>query len=132
MTTTDTPATTSGLPTAKGFLPQGTPAHVCIGYNRTCKTIRLIVGARAAGLDDTLTDDQMDAIATDVNVRATGGDETRQAVRAGLLAPFSEGVDDRPEQIAEAVTQAAYRGLPFQYRTANGQTVLLVPIPIGE
>lgn len=133
MTTTAKPETTSGLPTARGFLPEGTPADVCIGYNRTCKTVRIIVGARAAGLSTRITDAQMDAVAADVNVRVPGSDNTRDAVRAGLIPPFCEATGDAdPAQIAEAVSQAAHEGLPFQYRTTTGRLILLVPIPIGE
>ncbi|MBM9510045.1 hypothetical protein [Actinacidiphila acididurans] len=127
-TTTAQPGTTSGLPTAKGFLPVGSPAHVCIGYNRACKVVRIVVPARAEGLTDAITDDEMDAIADTQNVRRPGGTDTREAVRAALLPPYAADATD--QQIAEAVEDGAQRGRPFQYRTLTGRTVLWVPIPL--
>jgi hypothetical protein len=130
VTTTAKPGTTSGLPTAKGFLPEGSPAHVCIGYNRACKVLRIALPAKADGLTYRITDDEIDAIADAQNVRRPGGDETREAVRAALLAPLAP--DASHQEISEALEDGADRGLPFQYRTHNGKTVLWVPIPVED
>lgn len=130
MTTTAKPGTTSGLPTAKGFLPEGSPAHVCIGYNRACKVLRVVLPAKSEGFTHEIADDEIDAIADAQNVRRPGGDETREAIRAALMPPF--GPDASHQQLAEAVEDGADRGLPFQYRTLAGQTVLWVPIPVED
>lgn len=130
MTTTAKPGTTSGLPTAKGFLPEGSSTHVCIGYNRACKVLRIALPAKADGLTDQISDDEIDAIADAQNVRRPGGDETREAVRAALLPPFD--ADELLTDIAGAVEDGAERGLPFQYRTRGGKTVMWVPIPVED
>jgi hypothetical protein len=130
VTTTAKPDTTSGLPTARGFLPPGTPGHDCASYNQNCKSTRLIVAGRARGFTERITDAQMDALADDIGVRRAGSDATRSKVRAGLATPLTEGTTAVPE-IAEAVAEAAHEGLPFAYRTTTGRTVLLLPIPIG-
>lgn len=123
-------ATTSGIPTAKGYLPTGTSTRDCVDHNRSCKVARIVTAALAAGLDDDITDDQMDAIADDAGVRRPGGQETREAVRHALMPPFDD--NDCNQDLAEAVLDAANDGKPFRYRTHTGRTILLLPFPASE
>jgi hypothetical protein len=119
----------SGLPTARHHFPPGTPADVCIAHNRACKVARIVATALQQHLDDTLTDEQMDAVAEAAGVNPPGSEETRAAVRHALgdaLVP-----DDANKDFWYAVT-AAGRGLPFRYRDDSGRTVLLVPIPVDR
>jgi hypothetical protein len=92
--------------------------------------LRIALPAKADGLTDQISDEQIDAIADAQNVRRPGGDETREAVRSALTPPFDP--DASNQDIAEAVEDGAARGLPFQYRTGNGRTVLWVPIPVED
>lgn len=130
MTTQPKLTTTPGIPTAKHHFPAGTSAALCIGHNRSCKVARMVTAGLAAGYDHEITDTEMDALAVTAGVRPPGGAETRAAVRAGLTPPFTSA--NSPENIAEAVADAATDGHPFQYRDLNGRTVLLVPLPVGE
>jgi hypothetical protein len=124
------PTTTSGIPTAKGYLPPGTPARDCIDHNRACKVARIVNAALAAGLTDTITDDAIDALADDATVRRPSGNETRNAVRRALAEPLTG--DDCNQDLAQAVLDAVYDGHPFRFRTASGRTVLLLPLPVSE
>jgi hypothetical protein len=130
VTTTKKPATTSGIPTAKGYLPVGTPASVCIDHNRACKVARLVTAALTDHYDDHITDDELDLVADRAGVRRPGSDDTRDAVRAGLTPPFTD--DDCNQDVAEAVRDAADRGRPFQYLLPDGRHVLLIALPLGE
>lgn len=125
------PDTTSGIPTAKGYLPVGTTTRDCIDHNRSCKVARIVTAALAAGLTDTITDDEMDALADTAGVRRPGSDDTREAVRWALMPPFVEPANTE-EDIAEAVRDAANGGKPFRFRTSDGRTVLLLPFPASD
>lgn len=127
--TTTKPATTSGIPTAKGHFPVGTPASVCIDHNRACKVARLVTAAQNEHYDEHITDDELDGVADRAAVRRPGSDDTRDAVRAGLAAPYTN--EDCNQDVAEAVRDAVDRGRPFQYLDGN-RRVLLVALPIGE
>jgi phosphosulfolactate phosphohydrolase-like enzyme len=124
-------ATTSGIPTAKHHFPPGTPAAVCIDHNRACKVARIVTAALAAGYDADLTDTEIDLMADAAGVRRPGGDDTREAVRAGLYPPFTD-YDSSNQDITEAVLDAAGRGRPFRFTTHDGRNVLLVAFPVGE
>lgn len=119
----------SGLPTARHHFPPGTPANVCIAHNRACKVARIVATALQLRLDDTLTDEQMDAAADAAGVNQPGSQDTRDAVRHALADPLLP--DDPNKDFWYAVT-AASEGLPFRYRDDSGHTVLLVPIPVDR
>jgi hypothetical protein len=122
--------TSSGIPTAKGFLPPGTSREDCIAHNRSCKVAVIVLKALEMGYDADLTDAEMDLVADAVDVRRPGGEETRDAVRAGLMEPLTD--DDSGQYFAEAAMRAASSGHPYRYVDHRGRTVLLVPIPVGE
>lgn len=131
VTATTRPELTSGIPTAKGYLPAGTPGQICIDHNRACKVARLITAARTAHYDDHITDDELDLVADSAGVRRPGGDDTRNAVRAGLSEPLTDA-DSCNQDIAQAVLDAAYDGRPFQFLTHEGRRVLLVALPLSD
>ena len=119
--------TTSGLPTARHHFPPGTPREVCIAHNRACKVARIVAKALELGCDSCLTDEQMDAIAHEIGVNPPGSEETRNAVRAGLMDALTD--DDPGQAFAEVAMDALHKGYPYRY-TSGGRTVLLVPIPV--
>jgi hypothetical protein len=123
-------STRSGIPTAKGFLPPGTSREDCINHNRACKVAVIVIKALEMGYDADLTDDEIDLVADAASVRPAGGEETRDAVRAGLLEALTD--DDSSQYFAEAAMRAASSGHPFRYTDHQGRTVLMVPIPVGE
>jgi hypothetical protein len=121
--------TSSGLPTARGYFPPGTPRDVCIAHNRACKVARIAAKALELGCDDELTDEQMDAVAHEIGVNLPGSEETRDAVRCALTEPLTD--DDPGQSFAEAVMAAA-AGAPFRYTDYRGRTVLVLALPVGE
>jgi hypothetical protein len=124
------PTTTSGIPTAKGYLPIGTPTRDCVDHNRACKVARIVNAALDAGLGPHATDDDLDALADTAGVNRPGGPETRDAVRRALDEPLTD--EDCNQDLAQALLDAAYDGHPFRFRTTNGRTVLLLPLPVTE
>lgn len=122
--------TSSGIPTARHLFPAGTPGEVCIAHNRSCKVACIVAKALEMGYDAELTDDEIDLVADAAGVRRPGGQETRDAVRAGLQEPLTD--DDSSQYFAEAAMSAASAGHPYRYTDYQGRTVLLVPIPLGE
>lgn len=130
MTTTPKPATSPGLPTARGYFPPGTPGDVCINHNRACKTVRIAQQGLYADYDQHLTDEDITVLADTAGVREPGSPETRAAVRSALRPP----VDDTyaPATLAMLLKAAAVYGQPFRYRTADGRTFFIAALPAAE
>lgn len=121
---------TSGLPTARHQLPTGSDRQDFVDYNRALKVARIAAKALELGCDDTITDEQMDAVAHEIGVNLPGSEETRGAVRAALEDPLSSTASQT--EFTNAVTGAAHNGHPFRYRDGRGRTVMLVPIPVDR
>lgn len=122
--------TSSGIPTARHHFPAGTDGDTCIQHKRTCKVARIVLAALNAGYDSEIIDEEITVVADRAGVRAPGSEETRAAVRAGLIPPLTDA--DPNQTFTEAVMSAGADGHPFRYTTHDGRTVLLVPIPVGE
>ncbi|MDX2800146.1 hypothetical protein [Streptomyces scabiei] len=119
---------TSGLPTARHQLPTGSDRRDFIDYNRALKVARITAKALELGCDHTISNEQMDAIAHEIDVNLPGSDETRHAVRAALEAPLTFRAPDA--DFVDAVVGAANDGHPFRYRDGRGRTVMLIPVPV--
>ncbi|MDX2658304.1 hypothetical protein PV382_17910 [Streptomyces scabiei] len=120
---------TSGLPTARHQLPTGSDRRDFIDYNRALKVARITAKALELGCDHAISNEQMDAIAHEIDVNLPGSDETRAAVRAALENPLTT-LRDNDADFVYAVVRAANDGHPFRYRDGRGRTVMLVPLPV--
>lgn len=130
------------MSTARGFYPPGTTATVCIAYNRALKAARIVLTgwARGLGVDLTgdraylgqepveLSDEDIDALADAAGSKRPGSEETRSAVRSGLVMALDSGSD--AERFRQAVLWSAESGEPLAMRDGNDRRVLLVPLPI--
>ncbi|MBP5918726.1 hypothetical protein F3K34_43870 [Streptomyces sp. LBUM 1486] len=121
---------TSGLPTARHQLPTGSDRRDFIDYNRALKVARITAKALELGCDHTISNEQMDAIAHEIDVNLPGSDETRHAVRAALEDPLTFLAQDA--DFVDAVVRAANDGHPFRYRDGRGRTVMLIPVPVDR
>ncbi|WP_274036321.1 hypothetical protein [Streptomyces sp. MMBL 11-1] len=131
------------MPTAREVFPPGTPADVCVDFNRRRKSVPTAMelfrlhGGRLTESDIArLSDRRIAEAARSAGVKVPGGDETRNMIRAELRK--LAGLPPQPGDIAPAEVvpaQATVTSLPATALTAAhldalltlGLPVVLVP-----
>jgi hypothetical protein len=115
-----------GIPTAKGFLPPGSPAETYITHNRACKVALIAIGARSLGYGPGLTDQQIDEAADAIGAYRPNSAATRRGVREALERPVT--LDDDEGDAVRALFTALANRRPLPATAPDGRTYLMVPI----
>lgn len=94
---------------------------------RVITQARIIVKALQLGGDETLTPEQIDAIAHEVGAPLPLPDGMHDVIGYALMEALTD--DDASQTFAETVMDSL-NGHPFRYTGSDGRTVLFVPIPV--